>query len=75
MTTRDPFTVAFVVTLLLGAVVFQSFRLASAYASVGAQCSHTTQCDGDEVMHTRQYCLADSPSSSTGHCVRLHILP
>ena len=75
MTIRNEFISACLWTIALGAVAATGFYAVSAHASVGAHCSHTTECDGDEVMHARQYCLADSPSSTSGHCVRLHILP
>jgi hypothetical protein len=52
-----------------------SMLVSQAQASVGRECSSTLQCTPGEVEHSREWCLADSPSSSSGHCVRLHILP
>jgi hypothetical protein len=46
-----------------------------AYGAVGAECSSSRQCDSGESMGARQWCLADGPASTSGHCVRLRILP
>ena len=47
----------------------------TAEGATGAQCSSSRQCDQGESMGARQWCLADSPQSTSGHCVRLRILP
>jgi hypothetical protein len=40
-----------------------------ASAVPGAMCEHESECSRGEL------CLADSPTSNVGHCVRLHVLP
>lgn len=39
-------------------------------ASPGETCRHARDCVGDGLV-----CLADSMTSSTGHCARIRILP
>jgi hypothetical protein len=41
----------------------------SADAVPGSMCQHGDECSSGEV------CVADSPVSSTGHCVRIKVLP
>jgi hypothetical protein len=68
-------------SLALGALALASLHKLDlldprpAFASAGRECSHTPQCDRAEVLHAAEWCLADSPGSTSGHCVRLSILP
>lgn len=60
-----------VLVLAYGLALGVSLFASRAACSPGASCEHTSQCSRAH----GEVCLADSPTSSSGHCARIRVLP